>query len=98
MPDPRIFPVPNIVNGFATVGAASTLVMAANDRRLTATFVNCGDEVVYLSEGIAAVMGSGSPLYPSGVGSIGTHNLFYGAIYGICESGDLNLAITEGYR
>jgi len=43
-------------------------------------------------------MGSGSPLYPSGVGSIGTHNLFYGAIYGICESGDLNLAITEGYK
>ena len=98
MPDPRIFPVPNITNGFVTVGAVSTLVMAANNRRLTATFVNCGDEVVYLAEGENAVMGSGTPLYPTGVGSIGTHNMFYDAVYGICATGDLNLAITEGYK
>jgi hypothetical protein len=96
MPDPRIFPIVNIVDTFATVGVASTLVRPANDRRVFCQFVNDGDEVCYLAEGSAAVMGSGDAIYPSGVARIETDNMFYGAIYAICETGDLNLSITEG--
>lgn len=96
MPDPRIFPIQNIVNTFAVVGAVSTLVRPTNNRRVFCQFVNNGDEVCYLSEGNAAVMGSGDAIYPSGVARIETDNMWYGEVYAICESGDLNLAITEG--
>ena len=96
MPDPRIFPIENMEDTFATVGAVSTLVRAANMRRVFCQFVNNGDEVCYLSEGNAAVMGSGDAIYPSGVARIETDNMFYGEIYAICESGGLNLAISEG--
>ena len=96
MPDPRIFPIEKIEDTFAIVGAVSTLVRAANSRRVFCQFVNCGDEVVYLAEGNAAVFGSGDAIYPSGVGRIQTDNMFYGEVYAICESGGLNLAISEG--
>jgi len=96
MPDPRIFPIVAYEDTFATVGAVSTLVRAGNRRRVFCQFVNTGDEVCYLSEGNAAVMGSGDAIYPSGVARIETDNMFYGEIYAICESGDLNLAISEG--
>ena len=96
MPDPRIFPIETMEDTFATVGAVSTLVRDANRRRVFCQFVNCGDEVCYLSEGNAAVMGSGDAIYPSGIARIETDNMFYGEIYAICETGDLNLAISEG--
>ena len=96
MPDPRIFPVVTVEDTFATVGAVSTLVRAENLRRVFCQFVNTGDEVCYLSEGNAAVMGSGDAIYPSGVARIETDNMFYGEIYAICETGDLNLSISEG--
>ena len=96
MPDPRIFPIVTIEDTFATVNAVSTLVRAANNRRVFCQFVNTGDEVCYLSEGNAAVMGSGDAVYPSGVARIETDNMFYGEVYAICATGGLNLAITEG--
>ena len=96
MPDPRIFPIVALDDTFATVAAVSTLVRAANERRVFCQFVNCGDEVCYLAEGNAAVMGSGDAIYPSGVARIETDNMFYGEVYAICASGDLNLAISEG--
>ena len=96
MPDPRIFPIVTIEDTFATVNAVSTLVRAANNRRVFCQFVNTGDEVYYLSEGNAAVMGSGDAVYPSGVARIETDNMFYGEVYAICATGGLNLAITEG--
>jgi len=96
MPDPRIHPIEAIEDTFATVGAVSTLVRDENNRRVFCQFVNCGDEVCYLSEGNAAVMGSGDAIYPSGVVRIETDNMFYGEIYAICATGDLNLAISEG--
>ena len=96
MPDPRIFPIKTMEDTFATVGAISTLVRAENLRRVFCQFVNTGDEVCYLAEGNAAVMGSGDAIYPSGVARIETDNMFYGEIYAICASGDLNLAISEG--
>ena len=96
MPDPRIFPIIAYENTFFTVGAVSTLVRAENNRRVFCTFTNCDDEVVYMAEGNAAVMGSGDPIYPAGVGRIETDCMFYGEVYAICASGDLNLAISEG--
>jgi len=97
MADPRIFPVNSAVDHFATIGAVSTLVLAANQRRVDADFVNDGDEVCYLARGNPAVMGSGIKLTPNGSYRIGTNNLFYGAIYGICASGGLNLCYSEGF-
>ena len=96
MPDPRIFPIVTIEDTFATVGAVSTLVRAENLRRVWCQFTNTGDEVCYTAEGNPAVMGSGDPIYPSGVGRIQTDNMFYGEVYAICASGQLNLAISEG--
>ena len=97
MPRPTDWPVHNKTPTFATVGAASTLVLAANADRLTASFVNCGTEVCYLSQGVAAVMGSGDALYPQGSAFMNKDNLYLGVINGICATGGLNLAITEGY-
>ncbi len=96
MPDPRIFPIVTLEDTFATVNAVSTPVRAANRRRVFCQFVNTGDEVCYLAEGNAAVMGSGDAIYPAGVARIETDNMFYGVIYAICESGGLNLSISEG--
>jgi len=95
MPDPRIFPVPNVTDTFVTVGLASTLVLAANPYRVDAELVNDGDNVIYLARGNAAVIGSGIRLNPNG-GSygIGTNNLFLGAIYGIAAD-ETNMTISE---
>ena len=97
MPDPRIWPIPSVTDTFATVGVASTLVLAANLRRVDTEFVNDGNEACYLARGNAAVIGSGIKLIPNGSYRIGTNNLFYGAVNAICAGGQLNLTISEGY-
>ena len=96
MPDPRIFPVVTAVNGFVVVGAVSTLVLAANVHRVDAELVNDGDNPIYLSRGIAAVMNTGMRINPRG-GSyrIGTANLYMGDIYGIAAD-DTNMTVSEG--
>jgi len=98
MPDPRIFPIEFVTDTFATVGVVSTLVLAANRRRVDAEFVNDGDETVYLARGNVAVMGSGIRINArGGCYRIGTNNMFYGDIYAICAGGQLNLTVSEGY-
>jgi len=96
MPRPTDWPVIRKTPGFVTVGAVSTLVLDENVNRLTFSAVNCGDEVCYLSEGVAAVIGSGDALYPRGSAYMSKDDLYLGAIYAICATGGLNLAITEG--
>lgn len=98
MPDPRIWPIPNVTDNYVTVLAVSTLVLAANPNRVDAEFVNDGDEVIYLSRGNAAVIGQGMRINPRG-GSyrIGTNNLFKGDIYGIC-AGASNMTFSEGVQ
>ena len=98
MPDPRIWPIPSAVNGAIMVAVASTLVLAAAANRVDAELVNDGDNVIYLSRGIPAVMGSGIRLNPRG-GSyrIGTANLYLGAIYGIAIA-NTNMTVTEGIK
>ena len=101
MPDPRIFPIVESNDTFATVGAVSTLVLAENLRRLDCDFTNDSDpsEAIYLARGNAAVMGSGAALTArGGTYRIATDNMFYGEIYAICAGGQANLSICEGTK
>ena len=99
MPDPRIYTIPSATDTFATVGAVSTLVLAANEYRVDIEFVNDSSQTMYLARGNAAVIGSGIRLNANG-GSyrIGTSNLFLGAIYAICAGGQANITISEGTK
>lgn len=96
MPDPRIFPIVSVTDTTVAVLMVSAMVLAANDARGDADFVNDGDDVIYLSRGNAAVVGEGIRLNPKG-GSyhIGTNNLFKGVIYGI-STNETNLTVSEG--
>ena len=99
MPEPLSWPVEAVADSGVTVGAASTLVIAANPRRADAVFVNDSNEVIYLARGNAAVMNAGIRLNAAG-GSyeINRNNLFLGVINAICASGDKNLTVSEGYQ
>jgi hypothetical protein len=55
-----------ITHATASVGAASTQIMAANDRRLYAEIINSSNEGMWLKLGEAAVVGEGIYLAPSG--------------------------------
>jgi len=85
----------------ATVGSASTVVLAASASRRVAVVTNLGDEVVYLAVGAAAVSGRGIPLAPAASGSVGGSVEIVGpmaalAINGICASGGKTVAIQTG--
>ena len=97
MPDPRIHPVVNVLDTSVLIGAVSTLILPANLRRVELDLVNDSDEAIYIYRGEPALMNSGLRLNPEG-GSyrMGTNNLYHGAIYGICASGDKNLCVSEG--
>ena len=99
MPDPRIWPIPRANGGFATVGVASAIALAANVSRVDADFVNDSDNVIYLARGNAAVIGSGIRLNPNG-GSyhMGLFNLFLGDIYAIATGAGSNMTISEGVK
>jgi len=99
MPDPRIWPIPNVADTFATVGAVTTEIVVANPRRVDCEIVNDSTQVMYLSRGNDAVIGSGIRLNANG-GSyhIGTSNLFHGAINAICAGGQANVTISEGSK
>ena len=98
MPNPTVFPVDDVNDTVVVVGAGSTLVLAANGNRVGLDLGNLSDpsELISLGLGHAAVLGSGKPLTAYGsTYHMGTNNLFLGAIYAICASGDMNLAISE---
>jgi len=99
MPDPRIWPIPLSTEGFATVGVVSAVALAANALRVDADFVNDSDNIIYLSRGIGAVVGSGRRLNPKG-GSyhIGIDNLYLGAIYAIATGAQSNMTVSEGVK
>jgi len=101
MPDPRIFPVPNVNDTYAAVTNVSTIVLAARDARVDCDLTNDSTVWIYLGRGNDAVIGSGIPLSPNGgTYHIGTANLFQGDIYGIADGAKptANLAISEGYN
>ena len=82
-----------------TIGAGTTVALAANANRLYAAFVNDGTEAIYLYLGAAAVMNRGIRLNAAGGSyemSREIGNLYVGAVNGICASGGMILVVTEG--
>ena len=97
MPDPTIHPIVTVLDTFITVGAVDTLVLVANANRQELDLVNDSVEPIYIARGGAAVMNSGLRLNPrGGAYRMGTDNLYHGEIRAICESGDMNLCVSEG--
>ena len=98
MPDPTLYPVEKVNDGSVTVGATSTLVLAANPKRVDLELVNDSDTAIYLARGNAAVMNKGIPLTAKGSSyGMNSLNLFLGAIYAI-GTGEQNLCYSEGER
>ena len=102
MPDPRIHPVVTENIGAVSIGAVSTLVLAANGRRTGLDLTNLTDpsEAISLAYGQPAVNGEGKIMTAYGsTHHIGTNNLWTGAIYAICvigaEQEENNLAYSE---
>ena len=82
-----------------TVGATSTLVLAANTQRVFARLTNDSTEPIYLMLGNAAKMNSGIRLEKSALTNnfweINNTNLYNGSIYAICNSGSKVLLVME---
>ena len=80
------------------IGAATTVALVANATRLYACFANDGTETIYLGLGVAAVMNIGIPILAGGSYEMSQEigNLYIGAVNGICTSGGMVLAVTEG--
>ena len=83
--------------GAVSVGATSTVVLAANADREYACLVNDSDEAIYLGLGQAAGLNAGVRLNANGgsyeITTFG--NRFTGSINAICASGGKNLTYTE---
>ena len=79
------------------VGAVTTEVLAANQARISAVFVNDSAEAMYLARGVPAVMHRGIRLNAyGGAYEINKTNLFLGAVNAICASGGMVLCVDEG--
>jgi len=102
MPDPRIWPIPNVEDTHRTVTNASTLIRSARGGRVDCEFVNDSDYDIWLARGNAAVVGDGIYLVAKGGSyTIGLHNLWLGAVNAIHNEGeqvDANVTISEGYK
>lgn len=97
MGDPLIWPIESATDTKIDVGTSSTLVLAANPKRMDAVFVNDSNQPIYLARGNAAVMNEGIRLNASGGNyEINALNLFRGAIYAIATGGAKNLTVSEG--
>lgn len=80
-----------------TVGATSTLVLAANQNRRHLLLQNDSDEVIYVSFGKAAVANEGIRLAAAG----GSYEMVSDTVYSqvinaICASGSKKLLVTHG--
>ena len=100
-PGPLSFTYTNV-----TVGAASTLLIAANDKRYYLGIFNRSDEEVDVTENAVAVLGTGTPLAPTAsTGALPsfhewtTHrgNLTRQAVFGICTNGAKDVTVKEGF-
>ena len=84
-------------NSGVVVGVASTPVLAANPARITATFVNDSNALIYLSKGAPAVIGQGIRLNRwGGSYTIKGDNLTREVINAIATTAASNLVVTEG--
>lgn len=82
-----------------TVGNSSTSVLASDTSRLYAMFINDSNEDMYMYLGAAASLNKGIRLKASGGSyemSNAIGNLYTGAIYAICASGNKVMLVTVG--
>ena len=100
-PGPLSFTYTNL-----NVGAASTLLIAANSKRYYLAIFNRSTEQVDVTENAPAVLGAGTPIAPTAsTGALpsfhewSTHrgNLTQQPLYGICTSGGMAITIKEGF-
>ena len=70
----------------ATIGLASTQVLATQAARIHSLIINDSDTDIYLALGEAAVLNKGPKLLPGGVFEISWYNLYTGAINAICAT------------
>lgn len=99
MGHPLTWRVGTYTNTYATVGAATTEIVATNPNRMHLVLVNDSTQVMYLAFGADAVIGSGVRLNASG-GSyeMTPENLFTAEIDAICAGGQANITILEGVK
>jgi len=97
MSSPLLWHIGTVTDGAVTVGAVTTVVLAANGHRVNVVLTNDSEQVIYIARGNAAVIGDGIRLNPAG-GSyeIDDTNLWRGAINAICALGQANLCVSEG--
>lgn len=90
-------PLTSSIDGVSVLNT-STLVLAANQTRTSAVFINDSDSVIYLALGTAAEANKGIRLNANG-GSyeITANNHFPGTVFAICSSSGKNLCVTEVY-
>lgn len=87
----------SVLNTKVTVGAVSTLVLAANSSRRYLFLVNDSDENIYVSLGLPAVMNEGILLTAGGGAlTLDTTTMWLGSIGAICATGGKNLTVSEG--
>lgn len=98
MADPLIWPWEEENAAAVTVGNISTAVLVATPNRAGLDLVNLSDpsEAISLGFGQAAVAGAGKVLTVYGsTYHMGTGNMYRGAIFAICASGGMQLAVSE---
>jgi len=96
MGDPLMWPIDSATDTLVAVEITSTLVLAANPKRMDAVFVNDSNKPIYLARGNAAVLNEGILIPVNGRYEINRNNLFLGAVYAIAEGGAKNLTVSEG--
>mgnify|MGYP001591394677 CR=1 FL=1 len=83
-------------SGTVSIGATTTVILAANNNRRFAHIMNDSNEVIYLGLGEAAVLNSGIRLNALGGSfTIDATNLFTGAVNGISTSGSKVATFVE---
>lgn len=81
-----------LTNAAVAVATSDTLVLAQNLGRREVTICNDGANVVYLTLGATAVVGTGVRL---AAGASYTTNLWEGSIRGIAVTGATNVSVAE---
>lgn len=96
---PQLYKAPPL-NSTATVATSSTLIVAANSARTGLRIVNNDQgNRIWISEGVAAVVGRGECLSPQGDFKRGGEKLVYkGDIYGIAENASCVASYIEEYE
>ena len=76
-----------------TIGNEPTLVLEENPERIQVIVINVSDEVIYVTRGMDASVGTGE-IVKSGE-SYTFENAYTGVISAICESGGKDLKVFE---